>query len=125
MTTNPTAGVRSLETVADSRAKRVIVIAGGREKALPTMEYVRAMRKYASWVLLVGESSMRLARELSALGFRRYDVLPDLGAAVIAARTKARPGDAVLFAPGFASFDQFRDFEARGEAFRREVSGLD
>ena len=125
MTTNPTAGVRSLETVADSRAKRVIVIAGGREKALPTMEYVRAMRKYASWVLLVGESSMRLARELSALGFRRYDVLPDLGAAVVAARTKARPGDAVLFAPGFASFDQFRDFEARGEAFRREVSGLD
>jgi UDP-N-acetylmuramoylalanine--D-glutamate ligase len=125
MTTNPTAGARSLEAVADSRAKRVIVIAGGREKALPTMEYVRAMRKYASWVLLVGESSSRLARELSVLGFRRYDVLPDLGAAVIAARTKARPGDAVLFAPGFASFDQFRDFEARGEAFRREVSGLD
>ena len=102
----------------------VILIAGGREKALPTGEYVRAMRKYASWVLLTGESSVRLARELDDLGFRRHDVLPDLKAALGAARTKARAGDAVLFAPGFASFDQFKDFEARGEAFRKEVSNL-
>jgi len=131
MTTNPAAGASSLEAVAgrprrsqpgSARARRVILIAGGREKALPTTEYVQAMRKYASWVLLVGESSTRLARELDDLGFRRYDVLPDLKAAVLAARAKARSGDAVLFAPGFASFDQFRDFEARGEAFRREVS---
>jgi UDP-N-acetylmuramoylalanine--D-glutamate ligase len=82
------------------------------------------MRKYASWVLLVGESSTRLAHELDGLGFRRYDVLPDLKSALAAARAKARDGDAVLFAPGFASFDQFRDFEARGEAFLREVNSL-
>jgi len=102
----------------------VVLIAGGREKALPTIEYVRAMSKYASWVLLVGESSIRLAHELDDLGFRRYDVLQDLKAAVVAARSKARVGDAVLFAPGFASFDQFKDFEARGAAFRKEVSKL-
>ena len=131
MTTNPAAGASSLEAVAtngggEGRGMRgVVLIAGGREKALPTTEYVRAMRKYAAWVLLVGESSIRLARELDALGFRRFDVLPDLKAALAAARAKARAGDAVLFAPGFASFDQFRDFEARGEAFRREVSNLD
>jgi len=125
MTTNPAAGARSLEAVAGPQAKRVILIAGGREKALPTTEYVRAMRKYATWVLLVGESSIRLARELDAVGFHRFDVLPDLRAALAAARAKARAGDAVLFAPGFASFDQFKDFEARGEAFRREVSNLD
>jgi len=129
MTTNPAAGAGSLEAVATSggagRGSRgVVLIAGGREKALPTMEYVRAMRKYATWVLLVGESSIRLARELDAVGFNRFDVLPDLRAALAAARAKARAGDAVLFAPGFASFDQFKDFEARGEAFRREVSNL-
>jgi UDP-N-acetylmuramoylalanine--D-glutamate ligase len=51
-------------------------------------------------------------------------VLPDLRAAVGQAHAKAQTGDSVLFAPGFASFDQFKDFEARGEAFRREVSSL-
>jgi len=102
-----------------------VLIAGGREKALPTAEYVRAMKKYAKWVILVGESSTRIAQELAALGFSRFEVLLDLRSAVIAAQKKTRPGDAVLFAPGFASFDQFRDFEARGEAFSREVSNLD
>ena len=101
------------------------MIAGGREKALPIGEYVRAMRRHAAWVILVGESSTRLAHELDSLRFRRYEVLPDLKAAAVAARSRARAGDAVLFAPGFASFDQFRDFEARGEAFRREVGNLD
>jgi UDP-N-acetylmuramoylalanine--D-glutamate ligase len=124
MTTNPAAGARSLEAVADSRPRRVILIAGGREKALPTGEYVRAMRRHAKLVLLIGESRTRLARELAALGFRRYDVLADLRTAVQAASAKAEVGDAVLLAPGFASFDQFADFEARGEAFRKEVSNL-
>ncbi len=128
MTTNPAAGARSLEAVALGRRARgegrVVLIAGGREKALPTAEYVRAMRKHAKWVVLVGESSTRLARELDDSGFRRCEVLPDLKTALLAAQDKARDGDAVLFAPGFASFDQFRDFEARGEAFREEVNNL-
>jgi UDP-N-acetylmuramoylalanine--D-glutamate ligase len=124
MTTNPAAGARSLEAVAASRPGRIILIAGGREKALPTGEYVRAMKKHARRVLLIGESRTRLARELAALRYRRYDVLPDLRAAVQAAGAEAESGDMVLFAPGFASFDQFADFEARGETFRREVSKL-
>jgi len=128
MTTNPAAGAKSLAAVAtngeEGGVRNVVLIAGGREKGLPIAEYVRAMRRYASWVLLTGESSKRIARELAAIGFHRYSILPDLKAATIVARQKAQAGDAVLFAPGFASFDQFRDFEARGEAFRSEVGRL-
>jgi UDP-N-acetylmuramoylalanine--D-glutamate ligase len=124
MTTNPTAGAWTLKAVAGSSSGRVVLIAGGREKALPTEAYSAAMKKHAWWVLLVGESSARLARELAGLGFHRYESLPNLRAAVAAAAAKAVTGDAVLFAPGFASFDQFRDFEARGDAFRREVDRL-
>ena len=47
-----------------------------------------------------------------------------MAAAVTAARAAAKPGDTVLLSPACASFDQFRDFEARGDAFRAIVEAL-
>jgi UDP-N-acetylmuramoylalanine--D-glutamate ligase len=43
---------------------------------------------------------------------------------VTAAAAEASPGDVVLLAPGCASFDAYRDFEERGEHFRRLVEAL-
>ncbi len=45
------------------------------------------------------------------------EVLTDLGAAFAAALADATPGETILLAPAAASFDQFRDFEHRGDAF--------
>ena len=47
-----------------------------------------------------------------------------LDAAVKAAASEAQPGDTVLLSPACASFDQFTDYEARGEAFRAAVEAL-
>jgi UDP-N-acetylmuramoylalanine--D-glutamate ligase len=47
-----------------------------------------------------------------------------LFSAVNEAAGKARPGEVVLLSPACASFDQFRDYEARGEAFRAAVEAL-
>jgi UDP-N-acetylmuramoylalanine--D-glutamate ligase len=47
-----------------------------------------------------------------------------LEAAIVAARAAAKPGETVLLSPACASFDQFRDFEARGDAFRAFVEAL-
>ena len=44
--------------------------------------------------------------------------------AVNEAAEKARPGEVVLLSPACASFDQFRDYEARGDAFRAAVEAL-
>ncbi len=48
----------------------------------------------------------------------------DLATAVRAAAAAAKPGDVVLLSPACASFDQFRDYEARGGAFRAAVEAL-
>ena len=47
-----------------------------------------------------------------------------LSSAVERALHAAKPGDVVLFSPACASFDQFRDYEARGDSFREIVAGL-
>ena len=64
----------------------------------------------------------------TVLGFQKRDFpLEDCGTierAVAAGFRDARPGDVVLLSPGCASFDQYRNFEERGEDFRRAVDAL-
>jgi UDP-N-acetylmuramoylalanine--D-glutamate ligase len=47
-----------------------------------------------------------------------------MGAAVHSAASQAKPGDVIMLSPACASFDQFKDFEARGDAFKAIVEAL-
>ena len=69
---------------------------------------------------LIGEAAERLENDLAgAAPLRRCG---DLERAVAAASAAASPGDIVLLSPACASYDQFRDYEERGERFRALVA---
>jgi UDP-N-acetylmuramoylalanine--D-glutamate ligase len=69
---------------------------------------------------LIGAAADALARDLDGTGvaLRRCG---DLATAVAEASAAARPGEVVLLSPACASFDQFRDYEERGDTFRALV----
>ena len=71
----------------------------------------------------IGEAGAMFARLLGEAGVAAAEC-GTLEGAVKAAAHDAEPGDTVLLSPACASFDQFRDFEARGDAFRELVRAL-
>ncbi len=96
------------------------VILGGSRKGEPFDELARELHGRA---YLIGETADELAEALDRAGVP-YSKCGDLAAAVAAAAEAAVPGEVVLLSPACASYDQFRDFEQRGEDFRRLVQNL-
>jgi UDP-N-acetylmuramoylalanine--D-glutamate ligase len=72
---------------------------------------------------LIGQAAETIAAELELAG-ADFAICGTLDAAVAAAASDAVPGDTVLLSPACASFDQFRDFEQRGERFCEIVAGV-
>ena len=74
---------------------------------------------------LIGAAADAIAQSLDTAGVP-FERSGTLAVAVDSAAAAARPGDTVLLSPACASFDQFRDYEHRGDTFRRlvqEVAG--
>jgi UDP-N-acetylmuramoylalanine--D-glutamate ligase len=103
----------------------LVVLVGGRDKALPWDEFARIAQRRVDHLVLFGEAAGVIQNALNHVE-KSYtlDVCPDLSAAVEAARHRAEPGDVVLLAPGGTSFDEFSDYEARGAMFKELVTGL-
>jgi UDP-N-acetylmuramoylalanine--D-glutamate ligase len=98
----------------------VHVILGGSRKGEPFDDLARELHGRA---YLIGETAGELADALGRAGVP-YERCGDMAAAVAAAARAAAPGEVVLLSPACASYDQFRDFEHRGEEFRRLVQNL-
>jgi UDP-N-acetylmuramoylalanine--D-glutamate ligase len=117
--TNVAAALRALASFPGSRLH---VIVGGRGKAEPYAPLAAALGS-GDRASLIGEASQEIAAALDSAGVPHVDT-DDLGSALAAAASNATAGDVVLLSPACASFDQFKDFEARGDAFRRLVEAL-
>ncbi|HUZ85247.1 MAG TPA: UDP-N-acetylmuramoyl-L-alanine--D-glutamate ligase [Gaiellales bacterium] len=120
--TNPDAAIKALTAFSGG----VRLILGGSSKGgdFAPLAAAVAAGPVAS-VYLIGAAAEAISAALAAAGVAAADC-GTLDRAVRAAAADAGPGDTVLLAPACASFDQFRDFEHRGDSFRRlalEVAG--
>lgn len=98
------------------------LILGGRDKDGDWKSFVDVVRDAVRRVLLVGEAAGKIRESLGdAVPMEDCRTIP---AALRTARDGARPGDVVVLAPGCASFDQYPNFEARGDDFRRVVDDM-
>ncbi len=120
-------------TVAALRAfeEPVVLLAGGRDKALPWDEMARVTLERARHVVAFGEAAGLVERVIEGTRLKSQEVrleevtrVETLEEAVEAAARVARPGDVVLLAPGGTSFDAFQDFVERGERFKVLVRAL-
>jgi UDP-N-acetylmuramoylalanine--D-glutamate ligase len=101
----------------------VRLILGGRAKGEDYNAFARSLPARVAAVYLVGEASDELADAFGGAG-RSFERAGTIERAVELAASAARPGDVVLLSPACASYDQFANFERRGEEFRRLVSKL-
>ena len=102
----------------------VRLILGGRAKGEDFVPFARELPGNVAAVYLVGEAADELAAAFDAAG-RPYQRVGTITHAVETAAAEAQPGDVVLLSPACASYDQFANFEERGEEFRRLVAKLD
>jgi UDP-N-acetylmuramoylalanine--D-glutamate ligase len=118
--TNPEAAARALASYPPG----LRIILGGSLKRTPFAGLARKARiARVACAYLVGEAADELAEALAAEGVR-FRHSGDLEAAVRDAFAEAEPGDVVLLSPACASYDQFSNFEERGDRFRELVEAL-
>jgi UDP-N-acetylmuramoylalanine--D-glutamate ligase len=101
-------------------AGAVHLILGGQAKGQDFSALRAPVQRSCRAVYLIGEDASAIATALEDVGVQTHEC-GELERAVSDAREAAKQGDVVLLSPACASFDQFADFEARGERFRELV----
>jgi UDP-N-acetylmuramoylalanine--D-glutamate ligase len=105
-----------------SARPNVVLILGGRGKRAPYAPLRPLFERRVKALLTIGEDAPSIERELGDLSpTERAGTLP---AAVRRAASLTEEGDVVLLSPACASYDQFKNYEDRGDAFRRLVGEL-
>jgi UDP-N-acetylmuramoylalanine--D-glutamate ligase len=103
----------------------IILLLGGRDKDLPWDELSRLIHQRVDHVIIFGEAAQKIQSAIgqSQPGSRPFSItrVEKCREAVTAASRFAQPGFVILFSPGGTSYDEFKDFEERGERFRQWV----
>jgi UDP-N-acetylmuramoylalanine--D-glutamate ligase len=113
-----------------SFSQKVILIAGGYDKKIPFDELGVEITDHVKLLVLTGATAPKIRAAVeNAPGYHGDDPeileVDDFQDAVLAAHRAAQPGDVVILSPACASFDRFKNFMLRGQAFKQIIHGLE
>lgn len=121
--TRTIAGLRSF-------SEKVILIAGGYDKNIPFDELGPEIIEHVKYLVLTGDTASKIRAAVEAApGYvgtnPPIDEYGDFTRAVFAAHQAAEDGDVVIMSPACASFDKFKNFMVRGNAFKKIINELE
>ena len=107
----------------NTRGPNIWLLAGGKDKGFDYHELGPVLMRRVKGAFLFGETREKIRSAWSL--FTPCTLVPGLLEAIPAAAQRAVPGDVVLLSPACSSFDQFRNYQHRGEVFRQGVKQLE
>jgi UDP-N-acetylmuramoylalanine--D-glutamate ligase len=100
----------------------IILIAGGKDKNMDFSPLVSLVQSKCKILILLGEAKEKMNRAIG--DFAETYLVGTFEEAVLLAYQKSRSGDIVMLSPACASYDMFRNFEERGNYFKKLVNEL-
>ena len=113
---------RAVKSCLESIRQPIILIMGGKDKGANFFYLKNVIKKKVKRLVLLGEAKTIIKVQLDAIC--PLSEVENMREAVREAFNKAQKGDCVLLSPACASFDQFKNYEERGQVFKEEVKKL-
>jgi UDP-N-acetylmuramoylalanine--D-glutamate ligase len=119
------AGVKTYKELVSKSGGKLILILGGYDKNLDFAPLAPVLKDCANTCITLGATADKIEKSLKDVGYKGEIIrVADLETAVKTANEKARKSDVVALSPASASFDMYRNFEARGDHFKRLIEDL-
>jgi UDP-N-acetylmuramoylalanine--D-glutamate ligase len=114
--------IGSMQKAVESFSQPIILIAGGQDKGGDFSVLKNLLKQKVKNLVLIGEAKEKIKRSLN--GIPPKEEADTLEQAIHLAASRATSGDVVLFSPGCASFDMFKNYEDRGNRFKSIVKSM-
>lgn len=118
--TNPDAAIKAVEAMITP----TVVIGGGYDKDSTYEEWIASFGDTVKALVLLGQTKNKIAKAAEAAGFAPVILTETLEEAVAEAAKQAKPGYAVLLSPACASWGMFKNYEERGNLFKKIVNEM-
>lgn len=122
--TNTDAAIAGLVGLS-SLNKPIRLIAGGMDKKVSFIEWIKCFNNVVEKVYLIGETKAQIAHECQVIGYEAYETFETLEEAVFKAYNESQHGECILLSPACASWDMFESYEVRGRLFKDLVNRLE